>query len=161
MLFHLNPTTGVRWNDLPESFVDELSLEQRQQLKFHNFDWKVSELPLTPLVLALALRFGWRTETGIVVPGTAYSEFYRQAQITKSSTELQNMEPAIRARDEAFDRLAPGWLAAGEKLNEAVADATTETLREIEASLLAQLETPIDEQLVEHWESLSGTPTSV
>ena len=156
MLYLVRPLGQLSWSDLPASLV--LSLAGEHSVDLASLEWKPSELVPSADLVRLALRHGTACSAGIVVDGIIVSDFLRPAELAKLTRESRVVAERAKAAmpEEIMEQLVPGWAEHGRKLDAAVAQSMSDEIDHSMKELEALLAAPLDEALLQHWQSLHG-----
>lgn len=122
-------------------------------------DWKDADNPASPVDVAVALRYGIPVRAGIVVDAIYVLDQHRAAELYQlhENVKTSHEHPQIKATDEFIDKyLAPGWKEQGEELSQRIAEDNARSVQEAERKAQRDLEAPMKEELIAHWESLGG-----
>ncbi len=158
MLYLIQPSGHLLWNDLPSSLTLDVVAEHGGDLA--RLEWQPSERPERAAVVRLALRHGVICSTGLVVPGHIISDLLRPAELAQLAREAQITSERSRAAmpEALMEQVMPGWKESGEELDARVAESVAQSIREAEAELQELYDAPVKPDLVEHWKSLGGFP---
>lgn len=122
-------------------------------------DWKPADNPATTADVAIALRYGIPVRAGIVVDAILIRDQHRAAELHQlhENVKTSHEHPTIQATDEFIDKyLAPGWKQEGEELAQRIAEDNKKSVREAQQKAQRDLEAPMKDELIAHWESLGG-----
>lgn len=156
MLYLVKPTGEMVWNDLPAEMVLEAAAEHGADLS--QLGWQPAERRADETTVALALRYGTKCPTGIVLDGAYVVKQHRPALLT------QTHEQAARSNQAAFEtgkalmeRAIPGWTdnsrALDDRVNESHRRQVEAAQADVDQALARQ---DVNPDLVEHWLRLGG-----
>jgi hypothetical protein len=155
MLFRVQPGQGIMWSDIDASLVDLL----REGVDLDRLEWQpVGSGHRFSDVLAIALRHGTRTGTGIAFPAHHLSAVERPQKLMRNYEDLKkaSRHPAIQAADERREKVSPGWIEAGKVNDKAVWESVWETVLDAEKRAAEVMSAPVRGDLAEWWQELGG-----
>lgn len=155
MLYLVKPHGPMQWLDLPDKLI-ELVAEQAKDLDQLDA-WKPAERSADGVTLALALRHGTATGTGIALEG---HYVFMQDQPAKLA-ELQPQSAALREKmkphDALTERLIPGWTEHGREVDQRVDESMQNSIDEARDELREALDgTEPRQDLQDHWVAIGG-----
>lgn len=156
MFYRVKPSGEFTWNELSLSLDDDLF---PQGFDLDRLEWKsVEESHHMNDVIAIALRHGTKTGTGIAFRGYFLYQVERPAMLRKSYADLEraSAHPQIKATDELIERMAPGWIEHGELLDQRVQESSDDSIHGAQAEAQKILTAPLDPDLVDWWQQLGG-----
>lgn len=157
MLYRIEPNGQLTWTT--QFSERDFQLSRQHDVNLDQLDWEpVTESHDLASVVQVALRHGYKTPSGLAVAAHRVSALKRPAALRKIYGDLQEswQHPAIVQADKNMEHLMPGWLESGERNKDEVQQATKKSIREAEAEAAAELEGPVDDDLVTWWHSRGG-----
>jgi hypothetical protein len=121
-----------------------------------DLEWKPSERIVDGDTIRLALRYGVRSQIGLVVDSGDLEPLDHRDQMMKSHAEGLARRPEHRKLAENIEPIMPGRLVHQDHLDSEVDASVRETIGRAQAKFLRAVETPVDATLVQHWQSLGG-----
>jgi hypothetical protein len=154
MLYLLRADGSMHWTELPAQLAFDAAREYGADLSM--LDWAPSEWRAGDLEIAIALRHGVACRTGVVVAGALIASLERPRVLREAREAAKGSAQALSVKNMAMDRLVPGWLASGRRVETVIDRAADEAIeREIE-QIEALMATPVDQRLASHWRVLGG-----
>lgn len=157
MLYNLRPGDAITWSDMPAALT--LKVVNEHDADLSRLEWQPLVQPVdADILLALALRYGVRTSTGIVLDAGDAAEVGRAAELRRLLGRAQAAHDEVDAtHGSLLEGLNPGRQVHREAQAQAIANATEAEAARAEQQVVEQLARPVDEVLAEHWVALGGT----
>lgn len=156
MLYRVMPTGQITWNDLPSSIGEDLVEEG---FDLDQLEWKpVEESHRLTDVIAIALRYGIKTTSGIAFKAHYLVRVERPLMLRESFADLErsSTHPQIKATDQLMESIAPGWIEHGERLDERVKESSAASIRDADEKAQKILDAPVDPVMLDWWQWLGG-----
>lgn len=157
MMYLVGPNNTLQWTTVA-GYSPQKIVEMGGNLEGIT-DWKPADNPASAADVAVALRYGIPVRAGIVVDAIYILDQHRAAELFQlhENVRTAHEHPTIQATDDVIDKyFAPGWKQQGQELAQQLADDNARSVREAERKAQRDLETPMKEELIAHWESLGG-----
>ena len=155
MLYRVQPGNALMWSDLDASLVDLA----REGLDLDRLEWQpVDSEHRHAEVVAIALRHGTKTETGIVFPARLLSVVERPGKLLRDYENLRKASghPAIQTADERREHVSPGWIEAGKKSDQVVWESVRVAVLDAEQRAADLLSRPVRADLATWWQERGG-----
>ena len=155
MLYLLKPTRAIEWADVPAKMT--LSLVEEHGADLARLGWEPSERRDHDALLSLALRYGVKCSTGLVLDGGYVSNHDHPAQIARAHRDASAARAALAQSDTFMDSIAPGWTEYGREMDERVDESVGRVYTEAqERAGQALADREVDPELLTHWSALGG-----
>lgn len=156
MLYRLRPPATLEWTDFPGYDTFQLLLDYDADLD--RLEWQPTEVrTFSPDMLAVALRYGEPSTTGIVLDAQHAVDIGRADELRRLQQESEALQAEISAKNGAFfEAIMPGWTESGKALDERIRESTEDAAREAEADLDQVLAVAVKPELADHWRRLGG-----
>lgn len=155
LMYLIEPNGQVSWTDIPESML--LDAVKEHDADLGKLDWRDdTERKFTDQLLQIAIRHGVACSTGIAIPVSAISSVEQPAKLLEAHANVAKSQQNLGASENLMEALAPGWKADTERLNSEIAKSTAESVERFQRDADKVLNTPINEELVVHWQKLGG-----
>ncbi|WP_406635107.1 hypothetical protein [Amycolatopsis sp. WGS_07] len=158
MLYRICPPAAVTWCDIPGGRTLDL-VRERPEADLENLPWLPAEARgFSNDLLRIAVRHGVPTRAGIVLDVVHTLDLGRADELRSSQIRLDDAQAKLRASTsmQMIERMFPGSIGSGERLDEDVRKATEKVAREAEQDLAEVLAAPVQPDLVAHWRRLGG-----
>ncbi|HRO94822.1 hypothetical protein [Citricoccus sp.] len=155
MLYRVQPGSELMWSDTDASLVDLA----REGIDLDLLEWRpVQSEHRHADVVALALRHGTKTGTGIVFAAQLLSESERPQKLMQDYENLRKAsgDPAIQAADARREQVSPGWIEAGKKSDQVVWESVRAAVLDAEKRAAELMSRPVREDLVAWWQNQGG-----
>jgi hypothetical protein len=153
VLYLVKPHGAVEWTDMPSSAM-RLAAEHGGDLA--RLDWQPSERRDHGLLLALALRYGAKCSTGLVLEAGHVADQDHAAQIATAHRDTSAAHAALAPHDAVMEQLLPGT-ERGRELGESIDRSVQQAYEEArDKAARALSDRDPDPDLQEHWTSLGG-----
>lgn len=155
MLYRVQPGNELMWSDLDASLVELV----REGVDLDRMEWQpVDSEHRHSEVVAIALRHGTKTETGIVFPARLLSAVERPGKLLRDYENLRKAsgDPAIQAADERREQVSPGWIEAGKKSDQVVWESVRAAVLDAEERAAELLSRPVRDDLATWWRERGG-----
>lgn len=157
MLYRIESNGRLTWT--PQFSEKHFEMFNEHDVNLDRLDWEpVMESHDLASVVQVALRHGYKTPSGLAISGQRVSALERPAALRLVYGDLQRAEqhPEIIQADNKMEQVMPGWIKNGERNKDEVHQATDNSIREAEAEAKAELQGPVDDELMAWWQSLGG-----
>jgi hypothetical protein len=155
MLYRVQPGNELMWSDLDASLVELV----REGVDLDRLEWQpVDSEHRHSEVVAIALRHGTKTETGIVFPARLLSAVERPGKLLRDYENLRKAsgDPAIQAADERREQVSPGWIEAGKKSDQVVWESVRAAVLDAEQRAAELMSRPVRDDLATWWQERGG-----
>jgi hypothetical protein len=155
MLYRVQPGEAFMWSGIDSSLMDLA----REAVDLDRLEWQPVESEHRHAdVIAVALRYGTRTGTGIVFPAHYLSAVERPRKLLLDYEGLKKAwgHPSIHASDERREKVSPGWIEAGQEKEKAVWDSVRVTVLDAEKRAAEIMSAPARADLATWWKELGG-----
>lgn len=155
MLYLVRPYGPMSWLDLPGKLVD-LVIEQGKDLDQLDA-WKPADRQADQTTVALALRHGTATATGIALEAHYVSVQHRPAELAELMQKSAALREKLKPQDAVTERLIPGWTEHGREVDQRVEEAMQGSISEAQEELDRALDGAEPKQeLRDHWQAIGG-----
>jgi hypothetical protein len=155
MLYRVQPGSEMMWSDTDASLVDLA----REGVDLDLLEWQpVQTQHRHGEVVAIALRHGTKTGTGIVFPARLLSAVERPQKLLRDYENLHKAtgDPAIKAADARREQVSPGWIQAGKKSDQVVWESVRSAVLDAEKRAAELMSRPVREDLAAWWQDQGG-----
>src|SRR5690349_10432633 len=116
MLYRLRPPSDLMYADVPSGF---LKANLQADLDLDRLAWEPAEArEFSRDLLRLGLRYGTPCPSGIVLDIRHTLELGRGDMLRVGQQGIDEMNASTAPEAEVVERVFPGWIAAGDELNE-------------------------------------------
>ncbi|WP_238015037.1 hypothetical protein KZZ52_33905 [Dactylosporangium sp. AC04546] len=158
MLYLLLPSLEMKWNNLPESLVEEVVNEHDVDLG--RLSWEASEHAGDDGTVRLAVRRGIPCSTGIVLLGSDMSRLDHPNEIRHTHSEAAEAQTRIAGTQEIMKPVFPGPRPPTRERDARIDGQSRQDLGDAEADAEALLASEPSEALLSHWAKLEGPAPS-
>ena len=154
MLYLIRTDGSMQWVELPSELGLAAAREYGADLTV--LDWRPSDWRAREPEVGLALRHGVAARAGVVVAGSLIALLERPRALRAARDAAKGSDTAIAGKNLAMDRLVPGWIASGRRVEAVIDRAADEAIEREIARIEDLLTAPLDPALVRHWQLLGG-----